>query len=148
MLSFSTKKLKKYYASSLPLFQLPNPNFIPFFPSSSMLMLYSQLHHQDNLISSFNHLLHQNPTPPIIHFNKILGSLVKSNHYYTVVSLHHQMEFNGIASDLVTSSILINCFSQLGLNSLSFSVFANILKMGYEPNAITLTTLIKGYCLR
>jgi pentatricopeptide repeat protein len=36
----------------------------------------------------------------------------------------------------------------LGLNSLSFSVFANILKKGYEPDAITFTTLIKGLCLK
>jgi hypothetical protein len=83
-------------------------------------MLYSQLCHQeedkDNLVSSFNRLLHQNPTPPIFHFGKILGSLVKSNHYYTVVSLHRQMELSGIASNLVTSNILINCFSQLGLS--------------------------------
>ncbi|MCH89162.1 pentatricopeptide repeat-containing protein, partial [Trifolium medium] len=117
-----------------------------------MLMLYSQLHHQeedqDNLVSSFNHLLLQNPTPPIFHFGKILGSLVKANHYYIVVSLHRQMELNGIASNLVTLSILINCFSQLGQSSLSFSVFANILKKGYEPNAITLNTLIKGLCLK
>ncbi|GAU28897.1 hypothetical protein TSUD_293490 [Trifolium subterraneum] len=114
-------------------------------------MLYSQLHHQqdkDNLVSSFNHSFHQNPTPSIFHFGKILGSLVKSNHYYTVVSLHRQMELNEIASNLVISNILINCFSQLGLNSLSFSVFAKILKKGYEPNAITLTTLIKGLCLK
>ncbi|MCH84350.1 pentatricopeptide repeat-containing protein, partial [Trifolium medium] len=55
-----------------PLFQLSYPKFIPCFPSSTMLMLYSQLHHQeedqDNLVSSFNHLLLQNPTPPIFHF--------------------------------------------------------------------------------
>jgi pentatricopeptide repeat protein len=58
------------------------------------------------------------------------------------------MKLNVISSDLVTSNILINCFCQLGLNSLSFSVFANILKRGYEPNTITFNTLIKGYCLK
>jgi hypothetical protein len=108
-------------------FQFPNPKFII---STS---LYSQLHHysqndEHNLVSSFNHLLHQkNPTPPIFAFGKILGSLVKLNHYSTVVLLHRQMELNGIASNLVTLTILINCFSQLGQNPLSFSVFANIL---------------------
>ncbi|PNX90698.1 pentatricopeptide (PPR) repeat protein [Trifolium pratense] len=58
------------------------------------------------------------------------------------------MELNGIASDLVNLSILINCFSQMGLNSLSFSVFANILKKSYHPDPITLNTLIKGLCLK
>ncbi|WJX71752.1 hypothetical protein P8452_55709 [Trifolium repens] len=114
-------------------------------------MLYdSQLHHQNitNLVSSFNQLLHQNPTPPIIQFGNILGSLAKLNHYSTVVSLHQLMEFNGISSNLVTSNILINCFSQLGQISLSFSVFANILKKGFQPNVITLAILIKGLCLK
>ena len=58
------------------------------------------------------------------------------------------MEFNGIASDLVTLNILINCFSQLGQNHFSFSVLAKIFKKGYHPNAITLTALIKGLCLK
>ncbi|KAK2423028.1 putative pentatricopeptide repeat-containing protein, mitochondrial [Trifolium repens] len=148
-MSFST--LKHFPFSNFHHFQFPNPNFIPCFTSSTMLMLYSQLHRkeeEDNLVSSFNQLLHQNPTPPIFHFNKILGSLVKANHYYTVVSLHHQIELNGISSSLVTSNILINCFSQLGLNSLSFSVFAKILKKDYHPDEVTLTTLIKGLCLK
>jgi pentatricopeptide repeat domain-containing protein 1 len=58
------------------------------------------------------------------------------------------MELNGIESDLFTFNILINCFSQLGQNSLSFSILANILKKGFDPNAITFTTLIKGLCLK
>lgn len=58
------------------------------------------------------------------------------------------MELNGIESDLFTFNILINCFSQLGQNSLSFSILAKILKKGYHPTAITFTTLIKGLCLK
>ncbi|XP_058776587.1 pentatricopeptide repeat-containing protein At1g63070, mitochondrial-like [Vicia villosa] len=74
--------------------------------------------------------------------------LVKAKHYSTALSLHRQLELKGVASDLVNLNILMNCFSQLGLNSFSFSVFANILKKGYHPNAITLATLIKGLCLK
>jgi pentatricopeptide repeat protein len=149
MLSFST--LIRYVAASLHFQNLQNPKFIRFI-SSSTTTLYSQFHHQDkdeqNLVCLFNQLLHHNnPTPSIIQFGKILGSLVKLNHYSTVISLHPQMELHGIASDLVTSNILINCFSQLGQPSLSFSVFANILKKGYHPDATTFNTLIKALCL-
>ncbi|WJX68100.1 hypothetical protein P8452_52503 [Trifolium repens] len=91
--------------------------FVRRFPSSTTTRIYSQLHHQDdqnntNLVSSFHQLLHHNnPTPSIIQFNKILGSLVKLNQYSIVLSLHRQMEFNGISSDLVTlSSIRSNLF--------------------------------------
>ncbi|WJX67029.1 hypothetical protein P8452_51528 [Trifolium repens] len=49
-----------------PNFHPSNPNFI-----ISNSRLYSQLHHQEDkdiLVSSFNRLLHQNPTPTITHF--------------------------------------------------------------------------------
>src|SRR3954463_14756059 len=63
-----------------------NPKFIHHFPfSNSTTKLYSRLHDGEEdehiLVSSFNRLLHKNPTPPIIHFGMILGSLVKANHY-------------------------------------------------------------------
>ena len=74
---------------------------------------------RNTILFPYSSLLHQNSTPPIFKFGKILGSLVKENHYSTAVSLHRQMEFKGIASNLVTSNILINCFSQLGQNSFS-----------------------------
>ena len=127
----------------------PSPKFICCFHSSNSRS-YSQFHDETehNLVSLFNSLLHQNPTPPIFKFGKILGSLVKENHYSTAISLHRQMEFKGIASNLVTSNILINVCQQLGQNSFSLSVFANILKKGYEPDTITLTALIKGLCLK
>jgi pentatricopeptide repeat protein len=150
MLSFST--LSRYVAASLHFQNLQNPKFIRFI-SSSTTTLYSQFHHKDkdeqNLVCLFNQLLHHNnPTPSIIQFGKILGSLVKLNHYSTVISLHRQMEFNGISSNLVTSNILINCYCHLGQITFAFSIFANILKMGYHPDIITFNTIIRGLCLK
>ncbi|KAL2577451.1 hypothetical protein AAZV13_16G134500 [Glycine max] len=70
-------------------------------------------------------------TSPIIEFNKILGSLVKLKYYLTVISLSKQMDVKGIEQNLVTLSILINCFCHLGQMAFSFSLLGKILKLGY-----------------
>lgn len=70
-------------------FSLPCPNnFI-----LRGFMLHSQpnshLHNDDvhdHYVSSFNRMLNMKPTPPIFKFGKILGSLVKLNHFHTVIS--------------------------------------------------------------
>ncbi|RHN63564.1 putative pentatricopeptide [Medicago truncatula] len=92
-------------------------------------------------------MLYINPTPPIFEFGKILGSLVKINHFNIVISLSRQMELRGIQTDVVNSSILINCFCHLGHLNYAFSVLTKILKLGFEPDTITLTTVMKGMCL-
>ena len=69
---------------------------------------------------------------------------MQMKHYPTVISLSKQMEAKGIVPDLVTLSILINCLRHLGQMAFSFSVLGKILKLGYQPNSITLTTLMKG----
>lgn len=81
-------------------------------------------------------------TPPIIQFGKILGSIMKMKHYPTVVFLSKQMELKAIVPNLVTLNILINCFCHLGQINLTFSVLSKILKLGYQPNTITLTTFV------
>lgn len=134
-----------------------NPSFLISIPSG----LFSQYSHSfaftynhnynandDDIISSFNCMLQLCPTPPIVEFNKILGSLVKMKHYSTVISLSRRMDVTGIQPNIVTFNILINCFGHLRQMTFVFSVFAKILKLGYQPNAITLTTLIKGLFLK
>lgn len=91
-------------------------------------------------------MLNIKPTPPIFKFGKILGSLVKINHFHTVISLSRLIELRGIQTDIVNLNILVNCFCQLGQLNYAFSVLAKILKMGYQPDTVTLTSLIKGLC--
>ncbi|KAG4380374.1 hypothetical protein GLYMA_16G162000v4 [Glycine max] len=123
---------------------LPNP----IFP----LCFHSQPPSIDNVVddavSQFNRMLLMRHTPPIIKFNKILGSPVKMKYYPAAISLSKQMEVKGIEPNLVTLNILINCFCHLGHMAFSFSVLGKILKLGYQPNTLTLTTLIKGLCLK
>lgn len=62
--------------------------------------------------------------------------------------LFRQFEFNGITPSIVTLSILMNGYCNLRGMNFFFSILAKILMMGYEPNAITLTTFMKGMCLK
>ncbi|MED6136353.1 hypothetical protein PIB30_055380 [Stylosanthes scabra] len=71
----------------------------------------------------------------------------KMNRYPIVVSLVPQLECRGITPSVITLSILINCFCHLSLMDSAFSVLAKIIKLGHELNVITLTTLLKGFCI-
>ncbi|WJX71406.1 hypothetical protein P8452_55404 [Trifolium repens] len=93
-------------------------------------------------------MLRMHPTPSIVEFNNILGSLVKTKcHYPTAISLSQLLEFNGIAPSIVTFNIVINCYCHLGQMNFAFSILGKILKIGYQLNTITLNTLVKGLCL-
>ncbi|KHN23731.1 Putative pentatricopeptide repeat-containing protein, mitochondrial [Glycine soja] len=84
-------------------------------------------------------------TTPIVESNKILDSFAKMMQYPTAVSLSHRLELKGIVPSLVTLNILINCFCRMGQITFGFSVLRpKILKRSYEPDTITLNTLIKG----
>ncbi|XLS94614.1 hypothetical protein HN51_070622 [Arachis hypogaea] len=85
--------------------------------------------------------------PSIIQFTKILGSLAKTNHFPTAISLFQQLQARGIASNLFTLNILINCCCGMGRISLAFSVLAKIFRMDYQPDTVTLTTILKGLYL-
>lgn len=136
----------------IPLFNETNPNFIHSFRfSSSPSTIYTQFNnnpHHENLISRFNRLTNQIPTPPISQFGRILASLALSNRYSIALSFHQKLHFKGIKPDLFTYNVLINCFSQLGHTHFAFSLFANILKRGYHPDIVTFNTLINGLCLK
>jgi len=67
--------------------------------------------------------------------------------YPTAISLFKQMELKGIRNDLVNLNIFINCFWHLSQMALAFSVFSKVLKLGYHPDVVTLTTLIRGLFL-
>jgi hypothetical protein len=83
--------------------------FLTTRPYSSSTFIPNNFDDVDNVVSSFNHMFRMNPSPSIIQFNKILGSLGKSNnkHYPTAISLFHQLEFNGIIPDIFTFYSLI-----------------------------------------
>src|ERR1051325_2769119 len=79
-----------------------------------------------DVVSLFNRMLRNKPTPPAIEFNKILGSLVKAKHYRTVISLSQQMESSRVTPNFVTHNIFINSLCHLGHITFAFSVLTKI----------------------
>jgi len=69
-------------------------------------------------------------------------------HYPTAISLYNQMKLHGIHPDLIVSSIIIDCFCRLSKMNFTFSEFAMIFKLGYDPNTIIFGTLMHGLSLK
>ncbi|RYR57225.1 hypothetical protein Ahy_A05g022963 isoform B [Arachis hypogaea] len=67
----------------------------------------------------------------------ILGALAKSNDFPTAILLVQKLQDRGIASDLFTLNTLINCCSSMGPMKLAFFVLAKILRMGYQPDTVS-----------
>ncbi|GLT70324.1 hypothetical protein SLA2020_424120 [Shorea laevis] len=57
------------------------------------------------------------------------------------------MELEGITHNAFSFNILINCFYCLRLADFDFSSLGKMLKLGVEPNVITLSTLINRLCV-
>ncbi|XLT59859.1 hypothetical protein HN873_052463, partial [Arachis hypogaea] len=99
MLSSSTSKITLIFRYSL----LKIPNLVSFASSSfSISSLHSHsvpasTRQVDEAVDSFTRMLSMRRTPPIIQFNKILGSLSKTKHFHAAVSLFQQLQIRGIA---------------------------------------------------
>ncbi|XP_020869316.1 pentatricopeptide repeat-containing protein At1g12300, mitochondrial-like [Arabidopsis lyrata subsp. lyrata] len=87
------------------------------------------------------------PLPSLVDFSKFFSAVAKTKQYGLVLDLCKQMELNGIAHNIYTLSIMINCFCRCRKLQFACSVMGKILKLGYEPNTITFSTLINGFCL-
>nr|XP_025703132.1 pentatricopeptide repeat-containing protein At1g12300, mitochondrial-like [Arachis hypogaea] len=143
---FSPSPIKLRYAFQFPN-SVPHSALHLCFPSTSSLHSRSQSQPLDEAVDSFTRMLSMRRTPPIIQFNKILGSLSKTKQFHAAVSLFQQLQGRGIAPDLFTLSIVINCCCGMGRMTLAFSVLAKIFRMDYQPNTVTSTTILKGLYL-
>ncbi|KAL4299348.1 hypothetical protein AHAS_Ahas17G0091900 [Arachis hypogaea] len=99
----------------------------------------------DEAVDSFTRMLFMRRPPSIIQFTKILGSLVKTNHCPTAISLLQQLQSRVITPNLFTLNILINCCRGMVWITLAVSAFAKIFKSDFQPYIVTLTTIIKGH---
>ncbi|KAL4382324.1 uncharacterized protein LOC130973232 isoform X2 [Arachis stenosperma] len=74
------------------------PNSVPHsalglcFPSTSSLHSHSQPQSLDEAVDSFTRMLFMCRPPSILQFPKILGSLAKTNHCPTAISLFQQLQ--------------------------------------------------------
>ncbi|GLT71945.1 hypothetical protein SLA2020_439270 [Shorea laevis] len=106
------------------------------------------LRNLDDALGLFDRMLHMHPLPSIVDFNQLLSAIARLKHHSTVITLIKEMELSGIAPDVYTLGVLINCFCLLNRVDLSFSILARILKLGFQPNCTILNTLVKGLCLQ
>ncbi|XLT90042.1 hypothetical protein HN873_011717 [Arachis hypogaea] len=125
------------------------PNSVPHsalglcFPSTSSLQSHSQPQSLDEAVDSFTRMLFMCRPLSILQFPKILGSLAKTNHCLTAISLFQQLQSKVIAPNLFTLNILINCSCGMVWITLAVSTFAKIFNSDFQPYTITLTTIIK-----
>ncbi|CAA7053872.1 unnamed protein product [Microthlaspi erraticum] len=66
--------------------------------------------------------------------------------YDVVISLGEQMQKLGIAHDLYTYSIFINCFCRSSQLPLALALLGKMMKLGYEPSIVTFNSLLNGFC--
>ncbi|CAN7035600.1 unnamed protein product [Brassica rapa subsp. trilocularis] len=76
--------------------------------------------------------------------SRLFSAVAKTKQYELVLSLCKQMELQGIAHSIYTLSIVINCFCRRRKLGFAFSVLGKILKLGYEPDTVTFSTLVNG----
>ncbi|CAN6902022.1 unnamed protein product [Brassica oleracea] len=76
--------------------------------------------------------------------SRLFSAVAKTKQYELVLSLCKQMELQGIAHSIYTLSIVINCFCRRRKLGFAFSVLAKMLKLGYEPDTFTFSTLVNG----
>jgi pentatricopeptide repeat protein len=96
----------------------------------------------------FDRMLHIHPLPFIVDFNQLLTAIARMKHHSTVITLIKEIEMSGVAPNVYTLGILINCFCHSNRVDFGFSILARILKLGFQPNCIILSTLVKGLCLQ
>ena len=98
---------------------------------------------KDDAVDLFQSMIQSRPLPMVIDFNRLFGSVAKTKQHDLVLALCKQMEMQGIAYDLYTLNIMINCFCRRQKLGFAFSVMGKMLKLGYEPDAVTFSTLIR-----
>nr|AYM01007.1 pentatricopeptide repeat protein [Salvia miltiorrhiza] len=67
--------------------------------------------------------------------------------YKTALYMFDEMRQLDAPIDLCTMNIAINFYCLLKRVNFGFAMLGCIFKLGYEPNAVTFTTLVKGLCL-
>ncbi|CAL8161647.1 unnamed protein product [Prunus armeniaca] len=101
----------------------------------------------EDALNLFNSMLQTRPLPSVVDFNPLLGQVAKLKHYSAAISLCKQMDLLPILPNVSTLNIMINCFCHLGQMGGSLSVLAKLFKVGFQPDAATYNTLIKGFVM-
>ncbi|KAL6200592.1 hypothetical protein ACLB2K_030373 [Fragaria x ananassa] len=123
--------------------RVPHPASVPRVSKFRETQTVSDV--EDALV--LDEMLHSHPLPHVIPFNLILTQLVTLKQYSAVIPLIKQMGLIGIAPDVVTLNILMNCYCHLNKMRFGFSVLGKFFKLVLQPTVITFNTLIHGFVL-
>ncbi|KAL0456557.1 UNVERIFIED_CONTAM: putative pentatricopeptide repeat-containing protein, mitochondrial [Sesamum latifolium] len=92
-------------------------------------------------------MLRLRPQPSVVNFNKLLSVVVKMKRYSIALNVFDKMRQLGIPVNQWTMNMVINCYCLLNRVDFGFAILGSFVKLGYEPNVTTFTTLIKGLFL-
>ncbi|XP_057533035.1 putative pentatricopeptide repeat-containing protein At1g12700, mitochondrial [Amaranthus tricolor] len=101
----------------------------------------------DDAISLFRHLISLHPQPSIVDYTRLFISMLKmkpSPPFSTVISLFRELHFSDVSLDLLSLTMLVNCFCRLGFVDFGFSTLGMIFKLGHQTNIVTYNTLLNG----
>ncbi|XP_010456672.1 PREDICTED: pentatricopeptide repeat-containing protein At1g12620-like [Camelina sativa] len=101
----------------------------------------------DDAVDLFQDMIRSRPLPAVIDFNRLFGVVARTKQYDLVLALSKQMELIGVAYDLYTLNIVINCFCRCRKVQFAYSVLGKVMKFGYESDTTTFNTLLNGLCL-
>ena len=102
---------------------------------------------KDDAVDLFQSMVQSRRRPSIVDFGRLFGAVAKTRQDDLVLSLCKQMELHGIAHNIYSLSIVVNCFCRRRKLGFAFSVMGKMLKLGYEPDTVTFSTLVNGLCL-
>ncbi|QHO49007.1 Putative pentatricopeptide repeat-containing protein [Arachis hypogaea] len=118
------------------------PNSVPHsalglcFPSTSSLHSHSQPQSLDEAVDSFTHMLFMCCPPSILQFPKILGSLAKTNHCPTAISLFQQLQSRIFKSDFqpytITLTTIIKALCLCGNAEKALHFHGKVLAHGFH----------------
>ncbi|WZZ11195.1 hypothetical protein YC2023_097116 [Brassica napus] len=106
---------------------------------------------KDDAVHLFKSMLRSRPLPTVTDFNKLFSTVAKTKQHSLVLSLSKQMEFNGVAFDLYTLNITMNCFCRLRKLERKLKeaeeLYNEMITRGIDPDTITYNSLIDGLCI-
>ena len=79
-------------------------------------------------------------------FTILFTALAKNHHHHTVISLFKRLNSTRLSPNLFIFNVLLNCVCNKGRACDGFVVLGRILRLGFSPDAVTFTSLIKGLC--
>ncbi|KAH6788410.1 hypothetical protein C2S51_003416 [Perilla frutescens var. frutescens] len=95
----------------------------------------------------FGELMRVRPPPSVYRFNKLMSAVVKMEQYTAALSMFDEMRQSVAPMNAYTMNIAINCYCLINRVDFGFAILGCCFKLGYEPDVVTFTTLLKGLCI-